>query len=159
MNDINNKHVVFLEDNPRGIGPVIKILTQVGAKEHVTKRFKSFTRELRKLKENNQKIKLFIIDDNLYQEHNLEDVGLPQVDAEDGLIAGSKLVEAIRNNKKGLKEEIKHYSDVPIILYSVHSPEDIKGRIGNLNNVEYFEKLAGNKELDAVLNSAKKYLK
>jgi CheY-like chemotaxis protein len=149
MTNQENKVVVFLEDNPPGITGLYVSLLRNGVECVLAKSLDDFRRKLQNCNQQGKKIDLLILDDNIYRDKTLQAVG-PAVGTESGQITGTQLIKHLKENHPDLLPAVATHKDVPIILYSVHTKQDMEERVGTYKDVYCYEKLRNNIHFEAV---------
>ena len=151
-----NKRVLFLEDNLSGVGSLVTQLRYLNVDCAIMPDLNAWKAELKSCSDSLTKIDLLVLDDNIYKEPTLEKLGRADIGTNNGSSTGSKIAVLLRS--VDAPEFLQKYKDTPIIIYSVHSPENIISLIGDLKDVYIQEKLRGEEIEQEMLNICKEIL-
>ncbi len=150
------KNILFLEDNLGGIGSIVVNLRHLDVNCSITSDLSAWQAALTKYDKTGEKLDLLILDDNIYKETTLEKLGFPNIGTNGGSSTGSKLLCLIRSGEASAL--LKKFKGIPVIIYSIHTVEVVKSVIGELDNVDVFQKLQGEQHEKAMLNKCKELL-
>lgn len=150
------KKILFLEDNLDTIASLVDKLEENEKYDiTLTKSLKAWKSILNEWGSKNIP-SLFIIDDNIYGTFSLADIGKADILTNGGDIAGTTLINHIRNANK--EDFCFTYKDIPIITYSVHDKNFCEKHLDTLEKTYVFQKHFSDKFIESVVKKCKEIL-